>query len=409
VHVEEKPMAESMPTIEEESTWTCEIAGFDELNKSGRNNKIDTTDEEITPRTVSLTNEVEYEMIPLEVSEQPPADYVPVKKVLLKKSSSVEESDDMKCEDFKTLSDCLRTAMLNDTTYSDVLIRCGQNLRNTFLAHRIILAYRSEYFKSILKNIDTNKVDRKDTLNFRFVIDKPYFSPDTFSQVLQYIYTGSIELNCENALDILELADDLRLGCLKKLCTKFLVHQMDAQNVCTIIQMSRKFHTPELTRAALVFIEKRENVISVLRSESLCDLTVDNLIGLIKRDNLPLKCEEEIEVFYAVVRWNKHKLQLKEKGENVESYDLNQIMKYIRFPLLRTDQLADICEVSGLVSQPLLFEAYRHHIVPLSKLSENKKKMGVDEDQGLSKKDRELKSKRFSQRVGLINPVDTGM
>ncbi|MNE79718.1 hypothetical protein D3C80_1762320 [compost metagenome] len=80
---------------------------------------------------------------------------------------------------------------------------------------------------------------------------------------------------------------------------------------------------------------------------------------------------------------------------------MNEIMKNVRFPLMRTDQLSDTVECSGLVAQPLLFEAYRHHIVPISKMSENKRKKNIDEDQGLDQKEKELKSRRFCQRAGI--------
>jgi len=87
---------------------------------------------------------------------------------------------------------------------------------------------------------------------------------------------------------------------------------------------------------------------------------------LVKRDELVLSGEEEILMFEAIMHWGKYRLTKENKDENnvrLLQQKCENLLNWVRFPLMTSDQLAKIVEPSQLVSQQLLFEAYKFHLV----------------------------------------------
>lgn len=95
---------------------------------------------------------------------------------------------------------------------------------------------------------------------------------------------------------------------------------------------------------------------------SYLNLPKEVLIDIVKSERL--LCDEE-ELFKAVVAWTSYNLEhaqpVDEKSEQPEDLkeSLDEIMKYIRFPLMSGNFLIEVVEACHLVNQSLLTEAYR--------------------------------------------------
>ncbi|GBC03813.1 hypothetical protein RclHR1_05330012 [Rhizophagus clarus] len=96
----------------------------------------------------------------------------------------------------------------------DVIIQAGEepNVQEIY-AHSLILCCQSNYFRSNLK-------EKKD------IFKKSNISPRIFENIHRFLYCGKINLNVENASDILTLlttANEFELNSLVKHIQEFLI------------------------------------------------------------------------------------------------------------------------------------------------------------------------------------------
>jgi hypothetical protein len=237
---------------------------------------------------------------------------------------------------------------LNDKKFADAVILCGPK-KEKFYVHRFVLAGRSNYFEKVFSGT-ANKTPLHRDKKARYCLERLDIDPLVFQKVLDFLYTGVVKLKLDNVLEILALAEEFGIRSLKVLCQKYLTHNIDTDNACMLLEMSIKFNATELTEYVLSYIEKRENVKEALRSESCAKLHKDTLVMLLCRDTLQLEPSEEVEVFNSVKNW---------EGSNKDD-----VFNHVRFPLMSSNQLSDVVEPTKVVSQELLYEAYRYHLVP---------------------------------------------
>jgi hypothetical protein len=269
-------------------------------------------------------------------------------KELEEGGDNTQEASEQEYNFVEELSDQMRPS-INDKKFADAVIRCGAQLQEKFYVHRFILSGRSAYFERIF-SLTANKTPLHKDRKAKYCFDRPDIDPKIFQKVLEYCYTGVVKLKLDNVLEILALAEEFGIRSLKLLCQRYLTHNIDTGNACMLLEMSVKFNATELTEYVLGFIEKRENVKEVLKSDSCAKLLKDTLIRIISRDTLQLETSEEDHVFNAVVKW--------------EGKDRDEVFNHVRFPLMSSSQLSDIVEPTKMVNQELLFEAYRYHLVP---------------------------------------------
>ena len=68
------------------------------------------------------------------------------------------------------------------------------------------------------------------------------WSHQSYLLMMEYLYTGSIvNFNAKVALDLLGLADAYTLDGLKYLCENTLMHNVDNDNVCSLLIDANKF------------------------------------------------------------------------------------------------------------------------------------------------------------------------
>lgn len=65
----------------------------------------------------------------------------------------------------------------------------------------------------------------------------------TMESILEYIYMRQIELNYDNVLDIMRVADYLCIDGLVELCHEFLVECLEPDNCVTILQFAEYVRT----------------------------------------------------------------------------------------------------------------------------------------------------------------------
>ncbi|XP_076816677.1 uncharacterized protein LOC143462406 isoform X2 [Clavelina lepadiformis] len=107
-------------------------------------------------------------------------------------------------------------------SYCDVTLIVENKL---FAAHRCILGKLSNFFHRMFKSEMREKYDS--------VVHVELITADIMHEILAFVYTASIELNENNAMDILAAADYLQMDELKNLCANFLSGSMNSGNCLT--------------------------------------------------------------------------------------------------------------------------------------------------------------------------------
>ena len=184
--------------------------------------------------------------------------------------------------------------------FIDVHLKVGEEV---FSAHRIVLAASSDYFHAMftheMKESNQEVVELKDES----------ISAATLKIVLDSIYSGDLQVNDENVLDVLVAADHLQVTsvvqhCCDYLQTQFVQLRFDVQTycqICTIANRHGLIGLQEATQSKMASMYKDvcEN------EEFLSHIDTDQYSSLLRRDDLG--APSETFVFKSVIKWIKHK------------------------------------------------------------------------------------------------------
>ena len=184
---------------------------------------------------------------------------------------------------------------------------------------------------------------------------------DEFSleAVVDYIYTGNIELNIENYLRILDAANQLELPKLVDSCCDFLLSNLDISNCLAIHDLSEQYLCYSLgTQAELYIFRYFEQVIE---TEDFVQLPLDRLLSYMLRDELSMPSEEA--VYEAMVKWIEYE-------PNARSTQISRLLRAVRLELIPAQYIAQfihkyIC-LNGNCEEAkqLVLEAYQWHCLP---------------------------------------------
>lgn len=116
-------------------------------------------------------------------------------------------------------------------------------------AHRIILETRSPVFEAMLKQ------DTKENETGEVVIED--LDKSTIDAILAYIYSGDIgELTTEKALSLYAAAEKYDIKNVKKVCVRFILHNLSVEWVCDIIKFADLYNEKEVGRRAREYFSK---------------------------------------------------------------------------------------------------------------------------------------------------------
>ncbi|XP_050437812.1 BTB/POZ domain-containing protein 9-like [Adelges cooleyi] len=231
----------------------------------------------------------------------------------------------------------ISTLRLNDR-YSDVvLIVDGERLH----AHRAILASRSTYFSKLFfggfEETDKPEVELGDiSLTF-------------FKIILEYIYTGQIDLSV--------LKDDVVLGLMDMTIffgvpnldfplTEYLRSKINVNQVCTLLTAAQLYDHEEFESASIEFI--RSNARDVLKSADFLSLMPQAIEDIFNCDSV---IANEIDIFRAVIRWIENRVDL-DADVKIKA------LSVVRYPLMSDDELVEVGK-SQMVSSDTISEAVR--------------------------------------------------
>uniref|UniRef100_A0A8R1IP20 BTB domain-containing protein n=1 Tax=Caenorhabditis japonica TaxID=281687 RepID=A0A8R1IP20_CAEJA len=118
-------------------------------------------------------------------------------------------------------------------------------------AHKAVLSARSPVFNAMLTHCDTDE----SKMSVMYITDMDY---DVIYEMVYYIYCGHCQKDITDmATALLIAADKYRLDELKNHCEKYLVENINLENVCSLLIIGDMYTAPKLRRRAVQFILAR--------------------------------------------------------------------------------------------------------------------------------------------------------
>uniref|UniRef100_A0A8C6RFD3 Zinc finger and BTB domain containing 8a n=1 Tax=Nannospalax galili TaxID=1026970 RepID=A0A8C6RFD3_NANGA len=117
------------------------------------------------------------------------------------------------------LSDLLQ--QLNEQRRQDVFCDCSILVEGkVFKAHRNVLFASSGYFKMLLSQ-NSKEMSQPTTATFQA------FSPDTFTIILDFVYSGKLSLSGQNVIEVMSAASFLQMTDVISVCKTFIKSSLD--------------------------------------------------------------------------------------------------------------------------------------------------------------------------------------
>lgn len=262
-------------------------------------------------------------------------------------SSSSSQEHSYKCVNHAENSLNKMQTYLNNGQLCDITLIAG-NDGTRVLAHRLVLSSCSEYFSVMftgsLKEASESEIEL-------YSVDG-----DALLKLVQYCYTGSIDLTENNVETLLATACLLQLNDVIEACCTFLAKQLHPSNCLGIALFAEQQSCPTLLQKSISYVH--EKFMQVWRDEEFLKLSDTQLSTLLRSDDLNVTSERE--VFFALMEW------VNEDKTNREEH-LPRLLELIRLPLLSPDFLVDQVDVlcgNILECQRLVVNALKWHLLP---------------------------------------------
>jgi len=254
--------------------------------------------------------------------------------------------------------------LLHSEKFADVYFIVGEGkTQKRFPAHRLVLAASSPLFEAMLYpptflDTDPPKVE----LPLEVVIQDT--DPESFSLLLQTIYTDEVDVNAQNIAALIACAKKYQIEKLQIACAEFMEADINADNALELFAVAPELLGDE--QFGLEFI--RENAEEVFASEGLNALSRERLKTLLRDDNLSI---EEQSVFAAVKRWGI--AQIEENDGDTKSIDelkaqIADLLPLIRFPAMDIADIAAHVAPSGLLESNQVLELFKYAAMPEGKM-----------------------------------------
>ena len=213
----------------------------------------------------------------------------------------------------------------------DISLNIGPE--RTLRVHRAVLASFSPYFEALLgDNWEEGKKDEIEILGL---------DENAVSDLVEFAYSGNININKDNVETLLEAADYLGIEYVKKSCGDFLRDNVDHKTCLGIWQLADVFALEELSKVAKQHALRhftdvcKDAEFLCLPFNLLVDLLADEELCVVIEDLIPCVEEREKAVLQAVFQYVEHDV------ENRKDH-LPKLLSLVRLPTLSESFLKEV-------------------------------------------------------------------
>ena len=192
-----------------------------------------------------------------------------------------------------------------------------------FKAHRNVLSAASPFLFKLLQS--DMKENREGFVRFEEM------SGAVMEDVLEFIYTGNVEVTQENCEDLISAANYLLTPGLKTVSGQFLERQMSESNCISTFYFAEMYQCDELITNSIKFIHA--NFTSVAEMDEFLNLEAEEVERWISSDEISVAVEAD--VFKIVLKWIEQN-----KSERKASFE--KLFRHVRLAFLSRDFLFDV-------------------------------------------------------------------
>ncbi|KAH3792837.1 hypothetical protein DPMN_146336 [Dreissena polymorpha] len=220
----------------------------------------------------------------------------------------------------------------------------------SFHCHRVVLAAVSRYFDAMFAS---GMRECKDGL-----VRLQDIEYNTFVDILDFVYSGKLNICEENAEELLRAATLFQIAPLHQKCQDFLLDHVTIENCIGAWRLAKSHECTELAKKSWYMI--LECFAEVCLTDDFKYLDADEMFHIINDDDLHV-LNEEI-VCDAVFRWYRY------DSENRMDH-ASRLFEYLRLPLLSSEYLLTEVEPMELVvksqkCREIVKEAISYHMLP---------------------------------------------
>ena len=176
----------------------------------------------------------------------------------------------------------------NAGDFNDVTIQAGAE---SISANRLVLACYSKFFEIMFHS---RFKERNQT-----TVEIKEFDGQAVRSIIEYIYTGKIDISANNVMTLLGIADFLQVDDVKVLCFDFVESSLTVNNYLDIIKVSILYNNITLLQQTYEFISK--NFDKLMQENSFWELSKEELISLLT--NIDRNTVQETSLYTAILIW----------------------------------------------------------------------------------------------------------
>ncbi|CAB9507022.1 RCC1 and BTB domain-containing protein 2 [Seminavis robusta] len=143
-------------------------------------------------------------------------------------------------------------ALVNDEEFSDVTFTVEDQ---PVYAHRALLASRCEHFAAMFRSGMRESAEKA-------IIPIPDMSRPVFLLLLEYIYTDSVKIELEHAIELYIAADLYQLERLRDMCCTVVRRNLNAENSGPLLQNATEAHCHILKEVCMAYVVENFDVVS---------------------------------------------------------------------------------------------------------------------------------------------------
>ena len=192
-----------------------------------------------------------------------------------------------------------------------------------FKAHRNVLSAASPYFDKLLQS--NMKENREGIVRLEEI------SGSVLKDVLEFIYSGTVDVTQENAEELIAAGNYLIIPGLKTASGRFLEREMSHINCISTFYLAEKYECDELITNSRLFIHK--NIVAVAKLDEFLLLQAKEIERWISSDEITVN--EEADVFKIILDWVNHR-----KSERKTVFE--ELFGHVRLGFLSRDYLEDV-------------------------------------------------------------------
>ncbi|XP_028278028.1 kelch-like protein 10 [Parambassis ranga] len=187
------------------------------------------------------------------------------------------------------------------------------------------------------------------------VFSIPDISSDMMELIIEFAYTGSVNVTESNAQRLFMAADYLNIVTLVQICCNFFEKTLCPDNCVGIWQFTKTYHAPELHLKAFHYVLSHFEEVAF--GEEFLQLSAQDVIDIISSDDLNVR--QEAAVFEAIIRWITHEPQ---EREGYAAFLLSEVRlsmmptEYIQSHVLSNKLVTDNLACQAMVSEVIEYK-----------------------------------------------------